>query len=139
MNPENIERETLDFLLSLVDRMRDADSGLSVKDRKWYLKSYPACFVGSEAVDWLLQHEPSVNGSRDAAVQLGLEIQAAGLVQHVTRDHLFKALFSWMIDCAPSADRSLSLSLSLSLSVFFLGFSGRQSLLSLRGRRYYAY
>jgi hypothetical protein len=31
----------------IVDRIRDPDTGVPVKDRFWYLRTYPKCFVGN--------------------------------------------------------------------------------------------
>jgi Domain found in Dishevelled, Egl-10, and Pleckstrin (DEP)/Protein of unknown function (DUF4060) len=31
--------------------------GVEVKDRSWLLRSYPACFVGSQAVTWLCDND----------------------------------------------------------------------------------
>lgn len=30
--------------------------GIEVMDRKYLIKNIPACFVGSEAIDWMLNH-----------------------------------------------------------------------------------
>jgi hypothetical protein len=39
--------------LHLFDLMRQPNTGVPVQTRKWMLKSYPNCFIGSEAVAWL--------------------------------------------------------------------------------------
>jgi hypothetical protein len=84
---EGFAEHSLQYLSGLVDRMRDPKNGLAIKERRWYLKTYPKCFVGAEAVDWLVLHEGC---DRAQAVHRGLEMQAAGLFWHVTRDHVFK-------------------------------------------------
>lgn len=28
--------------------------GVTLKDRKWHFKTYPRCFIGSEAVEWMM-------------------------------------------------------------------------------------
>lgn len=38
----------------LVSDMSSLYGGVVVKDRKWRLKTYKKCFVGSEAVEWLM-------------------------------------------------------------------------------------
>lgn len=48
------------------------------------LKKYASCFIGAEAVTWLAHNEPGVK-DRAAAVELGVELQMAGLLSHVTR------------------------------------------------------
>lgn len=59
-----------------------------VQDRKYRLKTYKQCFVGAEAVDYLI--ESGVATSRDDAVQVGRALQKnLFLFEHVTRDHDF--------------------------------------------------
>ena len=67
-------------------RMRTS-GGLDVRDRIHRLRSYPSCFVGREAVDWLARHQ---NISRAEAVRLGQRLSALGLVRHVADEHDFK-------------------------------------------------
>ena len=42
---------------------------LEIKDRRHYFKLYPRCFIGSEAVNWLLQAR--IVSTREGAVDLG--------------------------------------------------------------------
>ena len=51
----------------LVDQMR-GPLGLKIKDRRYRLRMYPQCFVGSEAVNWLVQTQ---NTTKDKALWLG--------------------------------------------------------------------
>lgn len=51
------------------------------------LKSYPKCFIGTEAVDWLALN---YRLSRPLAVKLGERMVAAGIFHHVADDHDFK-------------------------------------------------
>ena len=62
-------------------------ANVNIQDRKYLLKTFKQCFVGSEAVDFLVKegHAPT----REDAVELGKALQAAGLFEHVTRDHIF--------------------------------------------------
>jgi len=46
--------------------------GVEVKNRTWHLKKYKMCFVGSEAVDWLVKEMPS--WSREKAVHFGTHV-----------------------------------------------------------------
>ena len=61
--------------------------GVSIEDRKYHFKTYKQCFVGKEAVDYLVQSGAAAN--RQDAVELGRALQATYLFEHVTRDHLF--------------------------------------------------
>ena len=57
-------------------------SGLKVKDRSYRLRTYRQCFVGSEAVDFMLEN--GLAETRQAAVELGVRLQTErDLFQHV--------------------------------------------------------
>jgi len=60
-----------------------------VRDRKFHLQTYHDCFVGSEVVDYLIDHE--LAPSRSAAVGIGRELMnSLGAFEHVAKDHDFK-------------------------------------------------
>jgi hypothetical protein len=60
---------TEDRVLAL-KKMRE---GVVVKDRRYHLKMYKQVFVGSEAVDFLINS--GLAASRNEAVRIGLELQ----------------------------------------------------------------
>ncbi|MGA1286373.1 MAG: EAL domain-containing protein, partial [Rubrivivax sp.] len=62
-------------------------AGLVVRDRRWRLRLYPQCFIGREAVDWIVQRE---GVSRAKAVRIGRRLVALGLVAHVVGEHDFE-------------------------------------------------
>jgi hypothetical protein len=75
--------------------------GIVICDRRYRGRLFKRCFVGSEAVDWLVS-TGAVAGSggggeaaRRAAVALGRTLGAEGRLRHVTGGHVFKdaALF----------------------------------------------
>jgi hypothetical protein len=61
--------------------------GLPIADRRHRLREWARCFVGSEAVDGLVQTHGL---TRPEAVALGQAMQALGLLTHVTADHPFQ-------------------------------------------------
>lgn len=61
--------------------------GLDVRDRMFHLRTYPACFVGREAVDWMVRH---AGISRADAVKQGRRLIALGLMAHVMDEHDFE-------------------------------------------------
>mmetsp|Transcript_7415 Transcript_7415/g.13634 ORF Transcript_7415/g.13634 Transcript_7415/m.13634 type:complete len:391 (+) Transcript_7415:198-1370(+) len=64
-------------------------SGVTIKDRKHHLKSYSRCFVGREAVDFLLHN--GFASSRAEGVYLGNVLERElGTIEHVCGDHDFK-------------------------------------------------
>lgn len=63
-------------------------AGVEVKNRRFHLKTYPQCFVGTAAVDYLLSHGDCA--SRTDTVMLGQSLMdGLHLFEHVTRDHPF--------------------------------------------------
>jgi len=76
-----------DLVDDLLPSMQDPVNGVPVKDRRYHLKTYPQCFVGCEAVDWLVDDQ---NISRKKAVEVGQKMLAMGFFEHVTQDHEFK-------------------------------------------------
>jgi len=74
-------------------------AGVTIKDRTYRLSKYPSCFVGKEAVDFMIND--GLTATRDEAVELGQCIMTElGLFEHVTRDHVFadEHLFYHFID-----------------------------------------
>ena len=60
---------------------------VEIKDRKHHLKTYKQCFIGKDAVDYLVSAGHAM--TRDDAVSLGRALQQSYLFEHVTRDHQF--------------------------------------------------
>ncbi|KAL3921620.1 MAG: hypothetical protein SGILL_002658 [Bacillariaceae sp.] len=66
----------------------DLKRAIKIKDRMYRLKVYKNCWVGTEAVDFLVQS--GVASSRSAAIAIGRRLQAeCGCFQHVEDDHFF--------------------------------------------------
>jgi Domain found in Dishevelled, Egl-10, and Pleckstrin (DEP) len=61
-------------------------SNVKSLDRTYHLKSYPSCFLGTEAVDWLTAQ---YTASRQQAVALGGALQALGMLHHVAHEQAF--------------------------------------------------
>ena len=77
---------------ALWERMR-SPGGLSVRNRLHLhrLRVYRECFVGAQAVDWIVREQ---RVSRAEAVRLGRHLLAAGLICHVSNEHDFDD--SWL-------------------------------------------
>lgn len=58
---------------------------VTIKDRKYRLSTYRRCFVGSEAVQWLVTSGTAQN--REDGVRLGQILQDAGVIEHCLREH----------------------------------------------------
>ncbi|MBE9032840.1 mechanosensitive ion channel protein [filamentous cyanobacterium LEGE 11480] len=73
-------------LEGLVSRLRDV-GGVAIKDRRYHLKNYSRCFVGSDAVDWLVEQ---LKMSPLDALRLGQRLVDEHWIHHVTHDHGFE-------------------------------------------------
>ena len=56
---------------------------IELKDRRYLLKTYPSCFIASEAVDWALNAFPELYRTRKAAVEMLRRMQDEGYIAHV--------------------------------------------------------
>ncbi|XP_038078021.1 rap guanine nucleotide exchange factor 4-like isoform X2 [Patiria miniata] len=62
-----------------------------IRDRKYHLRTYRRCLVGSEMVDWLIQQSPmTLVHSRQQAVGMWQALLEEGVITHVCREHPFK-------------------------------------------------
>ncbi len=73
-------------LEKLVAAMRTI-GGVKIQDRRYRLTMYKQCFIGREAVDYLVK---KLKISRPDAVRLGQRLIDKNLIHHVTDDHEFK-------------------------------------------------
>ena len=64
-----------------------SDKGVEIKTRRHKLKLYQRCFLGNEAVDWIVAQ---AKVSRPDAIRLGQKMMEKGIFKHVTDDHSFK-------------------------------------------------
>ena len=60
--------------------------GLAIQDRSYHFKKYPACFVASDAVAWMVA---KLRLAPATAVAVGQALCALGLLYHVEQKHLF--------------------------------------------------
>ena len=61
-------------------------SNVKSLDRTYRLKSYPSCFLGSDAVTWLSTH---FRMPRDMALEVGQALEKLGFVNHVVHEQPF--------------------------------------------------
>ena len=61
---------------------------IKVCDRQYRFVTYERCFVGSEAVQWML--DSRLVNSEAAAVALGNQMIRLGFVHHVLNEHVFE-------------------------------------------------
>ncbi len=73
-------------LQNIIDEMRGIN-GIEITDRRYHLKVYPKCFVGSEVVDWMVTH---LSISSEQAVQLGRRLIDKNIIHHVHDQHDFE-------------------------------------------------
>ena len=77
----------------------DFRSGVEVKDRKYQLKTYKDCFVGSEAVKFLIE-SGHASSFKEAEVIANTLMSDLGMFERVTSDHELedKQIFYRFID-----------------------------------------
>ncbi|MEM9153590.1 MAG: mechanosensitive ion channel domain-containing protein [Cyanobacteria bacterium P01_F01_bin.33] len=69
----------------LVERMRGT-GGIEICDRRFRLNLYPRCFVGTEAVEWLMR---AMKTTRQGALQIGQFLLERGEIHHVLYEQPF--------------------------------------------------
>jgi Domain found in Dishevelled, Egl-10, and Pleckstrin (DEP) len=78
-------------------------SNVKALNRVYHFKSYPSCFVGTEAVAWLAkQYAVPV----EKAVALGVALQSLGMLHHVAHEHAFaNEAFFYRTDVSTATER----------------------------------
>ncbi|NES22470.1 MAG: mechanosensitive ion channel protein, partial [Symploca sp. SIO3E6] len=71
---------------ALIKQMR-GEGGLEITDRKYRLKFYRNCFVGFEAVKWLMKTQKATQAE---AIRLGQMLVEQKVIHHVEDQHDFK-------------------------------------------------
>ena len=94
---------------ALVVKAQQLERKLEIKDRRYNLKKYKSCFIGSECVSLILELKYAYNEQQ--AVDFGNQLIQNDIIQHVERHHTFKnqKLFYKFVDGYQSnANRSTS-------------------------------
>ena len=73
-------------LRKLGSKMR-SEAGVEIKTRRHKLKLYQRCFLGNEAVDWIVEQ---TKVSRTDAIKIGQTMLDKGLFHHVLDENKFK-------------------------------------------------
>ena len=76
----------LEEIQALVKQMR-GQTGVAIEDRWYHLKLYPKCFIGSEAVEWLMHTQKL---TKEEAIRLGQMLVEHQIIHHVVDEHRFK-------------------------------------------------
>jgi potassium-dependent mechanosensitive channel len=71
---------------AIVAQMRGAE-GVEIRDRRHHFRIFRKCFLGSEAVEWLIQREEA---TRQEAIAIGEMMVEMGIIHHVLDEHGFK-------------------------------------------------
>ena len=61
---------------------------VAIRDRVYHMKVYPNCFLGKDAITWLVKSGTA--GSREEAAVIGSAMITAGYFHHVVDDHSLK-------------------------------------------------
>eukprot|EP00180_Rhodochaete_pulchella_P003491 Plantae.Rhodophyta-Rhodochaete_pulchella.ctg6007.p2 GENE.Plantae.Rhodophyta-Rhodochaete_pulchella.ctg6007~~Plantae.Rhodophyta-Rhodochaete_pulchella.ctg6007.p2 ORF type:complete len:118 (-),score=21.21 Plantae.Rhodophyta-Rhodochaete_pulchella.ctg6007:99-425(-) len=60
-------------------------ANIEIKDRRWKVRTFKDCFVGSDAVSYMVKSDLAINEFE--AVDYGTDMIRMGLVSHVTGSH----------------------------------------------------
>ena len=63
-------------------------ANVDIKDRKYRMRTFESCFVGSEACTWLV--DSGIASDVHQAISIGNALMEAGYFHHVVREHDFK-------------------------------------------------
>ena len=66
----------------------DLQTNLDIRDRKYHCKTYKECFIGLDAVAYMISSGLAAN--EEAAIALGNRLIDSNYLHHVVRDHTFK-------------------------------------------------
>lgn len=72
----------------LIKKIKDRTNGFPRSSKSHRGKKYNDVFLGSEAVDWLLQHQ--IAGSVRHAVAIGNELLLDGIIENISGKHIFE-------------------------------------------------
>ncbi|XP_036400906.1 rap guanine nucleotide exchange factor 4 isoform X2 [Megalops cyprinoides] len=100
--PKNLNKVPSEKILRAGKILRNAILSRAphmIRDRKYHLKTYRQCCVGTELVDWQMQQSPCVH-SRTQAVGMWQVLLEEGVLNHVDQEHNFqdKYLFYRFLD-----------------------------------------
>ena len=70
----------------IVNQIR-GENGIEIKDRRYLLKQYPKCFVGSELVYWMIAN---LSISVEQAINIGQQLVDNKIIHHVHDQHEFE-------------------------------------------------
>ncbi|CAN8063646.1 unnamed protein product [Agarophyton chilense] len=85
-NPFDNEHYPIPDFERVYTLMRDPKKGVPLADRRWRLSTYSKCFIGKEAVQWMVSN---LSIDRKAAVETGQKLMDAGILHHVTHSEPF--------------------------------------------------
>jgi small-conductance mechanosensitive channel len=71
---------------AIVEKMRGSD-GVDIRDRRFSFRVYRQCFLGSDAVNWLMKQEQA---TREEAILMGQLMVEQDLIHHVLDEHGFE-------------------------------------------------
>ena len=60
---------------------------IELKDRKYHMRTYENCFIGSDAVKWMMEN---LEISRDEAIKLGQRLLFNNFIYHVAKKEQFE-------------------------------------------------
>ena len=72
----------------LIEKAKELQNWLDIKDRKWHFRSYPQCFIGSAAVKCMVDLK-FVQDDKEA-ISFGNKLIEFNIIEHVEKEHVFR-------------------------------------------------
>lgn len=95
---------SLDKLNEFYFAISDTKLGVSIQDRSYRFRTYPSCFIGSEAIDWICSF---YSLKRPSALFFGELMRTLKAFDHVTNGHLLEDDY-YFYEMKPYADFSFA-------------------------------
>ncbi|TMS35484.1 hypothetical protein L596_002879 [Steinernema carpocapsae] len=86
--PNHIQLDSKMDKRKVVEAMAMPNSGLDIKDRTWLKILIPMCFLGTDLVNWLIEHVHGLKDSKEAK-KYAMELLQAKLIKHVVKKVTF--------------------------------------------------
>jgi len=85
---KNLNSQLVSILnLEKVAARLKGSGGVEIAERRYHLKTYPQCFIGRDAVAWIVKH---FNLPQEEAIALGQRLVEEKWICHVTNEHPFE-------------------------------------------------
>eukprot|EP01084_Bolivina_argentea_P017534 32752_1 len=83
-----IRKQKCQATKELIVKAKALKQHLDIKDRRWHLRTYKQCFIGSEAVETMII--ANIANNEQQAIIVGNRLIQYNIIEHVEKQHAFK-------------------------------------------------